>query len=949
MERAHAWSVDSRSPRGDLASDRSPESAAADVVLDLVREVVSELHPGHPGLDGLTLDSELDRDLGLDSLGRVELLTRVERVFSVSLSEQVVSRVQTPADLVLALRGAARGQTAIGGGATALAAPSTTPWPHHVRSLVEVLEFHAAAHPERPHVHLLGEGEERQTLTYGDLLAGSRRVAAGLMAHGIQPREQVAIMLPTSAPYLVTFLGTLIAGAVPVPIYPPARPAQIEDHLRRHAAILDNACCVALVTVREARGVARLLKSLVPSLRTVFTTDQLAPDAAAPVLPRVEPTDTAMLQYTSGSTGQPKGVVLNHANLLANIRAMGHAAQVSADDVMVSWLPLYHDMGLIGAWLCSLYYALPLVLMSPLSFLVRPERWLWAIHRYRGTIAASPNFGYELCVRKIEGAEVEGLDLGSWRLALNGAEPVSARTLERFAERFARHGFRRSALAPVYGLAESAVGLAFPPMGRGPLIDRVAREAFVREGRAVPIGPEVADGIEHVACGRPLREHQIRIVDATGREVPERQEGRLQFRGPSSTTGYFHNPRETSRLFDGEWLESGDLGYMARGDVYLTGRIKDLIIRAGRHLHPQELEEAVGDLAGVRKGCVVAFASADASSGTEQLIVLAETREADPEARRALHQRVQAVVTDVLGVPADRIVLAPPHTVLKTSSGKLRRAATRQAHERGMLGAAARAPWLQVLRLTLASAGPRLLRARRTLAALAFGLWSWLAFAIVAGIGWLPLLLLPRLSWRWGFARLCARVLARLTATPVDITGLEQLPPGPCVLVCNHQSHLDGFALIARLPLRFAFVAKAELSRNPWARLPLDRLGVQYVERFDPRQGIEGARRLGEQARAGRSLLFFPEGTHSRMQGLLPFHVGAFSTAAAAALPLVPVLIEGTRSILRSGSWFPGRGAIRIVVGPRIEPSGADFAAATRLNHQARAWMLATSGEPDLT
>jgi len=446
-------------------------------------------------------------------------------------------------------------------------------------------------------------------------------------------------MLPTSKAFFIAFFGTLYAGGVPTPIYPPARPSQLEEHLRRQAGILRNAGAVLLVASPETIAVGRLLKLQVESLRDVVSVETLSKGTGT--LPgQVAPHGLALLQYTSGSTGTPNGVALSHLNLLANIRAIGQALEAGPADIFVSWLPLYHDMGLIGAWLGSLYFAAPLVVMSPLTFLVRPEQWLWAIHRHRATLSAAPNFAFELCLRKIEDATIAGLDLSSLRMLANGSEAVSPETIHRFAARFAQYGFRPEAMAPVYGLAENAVGLAFPPLGRAPIIDRVDRGALARNGNARPAGPNDLNALEFVACGRPLPGHEIRIVGAMG-ELGERQEGLLQFRGPSATAGYFANPAKTRQLFDGDWLNSGDLAYIADGDVFITGRSKDIIIRAGRHIYPEEIEAAIGEVDGVRKGCVVAFGTHDPRAGTERLVILAETHETDPAAVSALRQRMR--------------------------------------------------------------------------------------------------------------------------------------------------------------------------------------------------------------------------------------------------------------------------------------------------------------------
>jgi 1-acyl-sn-glycerol-3-phosphate acyltransferase len=656
-----------------------------------------------------------------------------------------------------------------------------------------------------------------------------------------------------------------------------------------------------------------------------------------------------MLQYTSGSTGSPKGVVLTHANLLANIRAMGRAALADASDVFVSWLPLYHDMGLIGAWLGSLYHAIPLVVMSPLTFLARPERWLWAIHRYRGTLSAAPNFAYELCLRKIDDQAIEGLDLSSWRMAFNGAEPVSPDTIRNFQQRFGHYGLRLDAPTPVYGLAESAVGLAFPPPGRGPIIDCIQREPFMREGLALPAAKNVADALRFVACGQPLPGHAIRIVDSARRELGERKEGILEFRGPSVTSGYFHNPEQTNRLFHGEWLDSGDLAYTVAGEIYITGRIKDIIIRAGRNIYPYELEEAVGNISGIRKGCVAVFGSPDTATGTERLVVLAETRETKTAASSKLRDQIIALTIALLGEPPDDVVLAPPHTVLKTSSGKIRRAASREIYEKSA-GAPlhARPVWQQFARLTLSGMMLQLRRQLHMATELVYAAYAWTLFCLLAPITWLTVSLQPRPEWGWAMSGVMARVFVHLSGTPLLVRGVENVPVGACVMVANHASYLDGILTVAALSRQFSFVAKAELKTRFISRIYLQHIGTQFVERFEFEQSVKDLKRLVGILRAGQSLIFFPEGTFSRAPGLMPFRMGAFVIAAQVGAPIVPMAIRGTRDILRDGQWFPRRGAISITIGEPIIPEGTDWLAAIKLRNNARAEILRYGGEPDL-
>ena len=580
------------------SSERLRQAPDAASVVALVDTTLRDLHPGEPELPPVRLESVLDRDLGFDSLGRMELLLRTERAFNIELPADALQSAETVGDLLrVARRSAVARPTSPGGTTIALRSPAIVPprsdiahrgTPQDATILTDVLAWHVQAHPEQTHIVCL-EGDAEQRISYRQLAVASAAVAAGLQRAGVVPRQTVAIMLPTSPEYFSTYFGILIAGAIPVPIYPPARASQLEDHVVRHTRILDSAQVCMLVTVSEAMVVARLLQARVPGLRHVTTPERLAQGGGTPTPVAVSGDSIAFIQYTSGSTGNPKGVALTHANLLANIRAMARAVEATPDDVFVSWLPLYHDMGLIGAWLGPLYVGFPLVSMSPLAFLSKPLRWLQAIHHWRGTLSAGPNFAYELCLKRIDDAALAGLDLSSWRLAFNGAEAVSPDTVRRFAERFAVCRLRPEAVTPVYGLAEACVGLLFPPLGRVARTDAIQRAPFEREQRAVPAEADDAGALRFVACGRPLPGHAIRIVDESGLEAGERVEGRLEFKGPSATRGYFRNPEQTAKLFHDDWLDSGDRAYVADGDVYITGRVKDIVIRGGRNLYPPEI------------------------------------------------------------------------------------------------------------------------------------------------------------------------------------------------------------------------------------------------------------------------------------------------------------------------------------------------------------------------
>jgi 1-acyl-sn-glycerol-3-phosphate acyltransferase len=929
--------------------ERAELEQLTQTLLACVDEVARDLHAGRTHAGAADLDSSLERDLALDSLARVELGARIERTLRVTLDERAVFDAATPRELLrLVIKGHDGSPLSLSMAPVDNSA-GTQQLPDQSHTLLDILDWHADRTPARTHIQFYDDYTDGAVLSYGELRAAAARAGAALQARGLEAGERVALMLPTDRAYFILFFAVLMAGAIPVPIYPPLRRQQLEDHFRRQGRILDSSGVAMLITTSETLTVARLATVRVDSLRSVVDAQTLL--AADGEVERAHPTaaDIGFLQYTSGSTGDPKGVVLSHTNLLANIRADGAGMGVVPGDVFVSWLPLYHDMGLIGAWLGSLYHAVKLVVMPPLSFLSRPERWLWAIHRYGGTLSAAPNFAYELCVNRIRDESLAGLDLSRWRVAANGAEAISVDTIERFCTRFGKHGFARGAMMPVYGLAECAVGLAFTPPGRGPLIERIERQTLLRQGQAVPAraGAADSDSLALVACGFPLPQHELRVVDKRGRELPERHEGRLQFRGPSATQGYFKNPEATAALFRGGWLETGDRGYIAAGELFITGREKDLIIRGGRNIYPVELEEAIGRLEGVRKGHVAVFGSMDRDGGTERVVAVVETRRHSPEARERLRQSVNALAASLIDLPPDEVVIVRPNTVLRTSSGKIRRQATRERYEQGRLESDSGSFAPALIRLALEGLPPSLRRGRRALASWIYAAWAWLVLILCGSLAWC-------MTWVPGAPRSAAffaRAALRLAGIPLRVEGLEHLPPENqgCVLVSNHQSYLDGIVLTALLPSGLRFLIKGELARSKLLAQALQRTGGFFVERFDAAAGLNDLVPVAQALAAGARVVVFPEGTFKRMPGLLPFHLGAFKLAVDAGVALVPLSLSGTRSILRADNWFPRRGAILLRIGPVCPPDDEEgWSAIVRRRDYARQHMLDSGGEPDL-
>jgi 1-acyl-sn-glycerol-3-phosphate acyltransferase len=952
-------------PSAETSRPAAATAADEEALLLLIRELTAEIHPDWDR--ELSMRSSLGEEAGLDSLARVELLIRIRKRFRVELADRSALAAETPGDLLRAIREAGRpsppdpswtavtpaeagerGPAEANGAAEAARAGKPGPIeaaPRRLPTLVHVLEWHAGRHAGHAHIRLLEDGEKvTESISYGELMTESEHIASAILSRDPGPRPAVGIMLATSRSFFTTFMGTLIAGGVPVPLYPPFRADRIGEHLRRQGGILRNAGCRILVTHQESAKVGSLLKAQAPGLGTVCTPDDLAGwGGHSAGWQERSPDDLALLQYTSGSTGDPKGVMLDHGNLLANVHAMAAAARVTPDDVFVSWLPLYHDMGLIGAWLGSLAYGIPLVIMPPTAFLVSPARWLRAIHRHGGTLSASPNFGYAICADRLEETDLQGLDLRTWRRAFNGAEPVSPKTLAAFRKRFEPYGFRAEAMAPVYGLAENSVGLAFPEPGHPPRIDRVDRKTFERDMAAMPATDEGRDALEFPSCGLPLPGHEIRIVDEAGRELPERRVGRIQFRGPSSTRGYFRNAEADKGLFRDGWLESGDLGYMAGGEIFVSGRTKDVLIRAGRHFFPYEVEEAVGAIPGIRKGAVAAIAVPDRATGTEKLAILAETRETGLTRREALRSSIDEAAAALTGMPADVVRLLPPRSIPKTPSGKIRRGASRDLLREDKAGKP-RPVGMQIAGELAHSLRPAFRRLRRRASDLRFASMFWILFGLFAPVAWVSAML------PWGNplrrVRAVARAWFRAAGIRIAVDGLERLPAGPAVLAANHPSWLDGLLLVAALPPRHGLVAKAELRRNPLLRMSLRRIGTAFVERADPGRSAADAAELGRLTAGGRSLIFFPEGTVRRAPGVHPFRMGAFVAAAGAGLPVTPVTLTGSRTALRGGQWFPRRAAVLIRVLPPLRLQGADWDAALAARDECRRRIAGSLGEP---
>ena len=548
-----------------------------------------------------------------------------------------------------------------------------------IRTIAQTLDDAAAS--AGAYTFVDRDGAEH-VVPFAVLRDSARALGGALRARGLDRGDCVALVIPEAAGFLTTFLGASAAGLVPTPLVDPGHAGENVAYLEMIAPLLRAARARAIVTTPRLLPLLAGSRESAPTISFVAAWSELR--GRVLTAESTDPSAPALLQFTSGSTSQPKGVVLTHANLAANIHAIGGPAGIdlSHKDVGVSWLPLFHDMGLIGLALCPLYFGCRGVFLSAAAFLKRPAVWLQTIARHRGTVSFAPNFAYEMCVRRVKDAELDGLDLSSWRVAGCGAEPIQAATLEAFAAKLARAGFSDTSFVAAYGLAEHTLAVALAPRDRGLRVDSVRAPELAAHQRAVPCSPDTLSAVRLVGCGRPFPDHGLRIVDDHGRPVGERVVGEILVSGPSVMQGYLGDLGVPAEVLRDGWLSTGDLGYLADGELFVCGRRKETIIVAGRNYFPQDLETVVNRVPGVRSGRVAAFAAAEPGR-PDRAVVVVETQGAVPA--DALQAEVRRRVLQATGLAVHEIVLAPKGTIGRTTNGKLRRAELRDRYAAGTL------------------------------------------------------------------------------------------------------------------------------------------------------------------------------------------------------------------------------------------------------------------------
>lgn len=504
--------------------------------------------------------------------------------------------------------------------------------------------------------------------TWAQYWEGACRVAAGLRAHGIRAGSRLLVLVPDVEPAVLTLFGAWALGAVPVQIGLPFRlsdPGAFIANLHRTARRLDARALVLSRSLLTFLAEDTSIPVLIAEDLAEHATDarEPEPDAFADA--------TALVQLTSGSTGEPRGVVISHDCLLCHMDCMSRALPSHEGSVAVSWLPLNHDMGLIGGLLFPFYSGFVANMLTPADFRAQPLSWLEAMSDARATISAAPPSAYAILPRLAQRAVDAALDLSAWECAMVGAEPISEQVIRRFTEAFAPVGFRAQAFFPVYGLAEATVAVTFPKLLAPTRVDRVDRTAVEREGRAVPTD-RASGSVAMIGVGRPIPKSEVRIADEVGATLPERRIGEIFVQSATLMHGYHDDPEATARVLVDDWLRTGDLGYLADGELFVTGRMKDIIIRGGQNLLPTVIEEVAASVSGARASGVAAVGVRDESLETEVVWLLVETKLDDEPSRAALRARID-VALKAQGIVVDRIALLLAGTLPKTTSGKLRR------------------------------------------------------------------------------------------------------------------------------------------------------------------------------------------------------------------------------------------------------------------------------------
>lgn len=535
---------------------------------------------------------------------------------------------------------------------------------------------------ERVAVYLQFSGRDDVPITYDRLLRGAHAYARALEREGIRPGEVVVLILQHGEDLVYSFWGAILHGVIPSIMPFLTEKLSPERYRADLSALISVTKPAGIITYPEFEAEVRAALQEGDSVRSVLVTDcieaQSDIDFASLMGFQRKPEDIVLLQHSSGTTGLQKGVALSHRAVFNQLKAYGKSLSLSEDDVIVSWLPLYHDMGLIAGFILPVLSGIPLVLVSPFDWVRAPYRLMQSVSKYRGTLTWLPNFAYNFCAQKIRDRHLEGVDLSSWRAVINCSEPVRWESHMAFYERFKDCGLRLEALQTSYAMAENVFGVTQSQLGSLPVVEKVDREAFMMERVAKSPSEDGRPSMKVMSSGRPLENVKIKVLDENGAEVPERVIGELALQSDCMLTGYFNRPDLTEKAFRDGWYLTGDYGYKSDGEVFVSGRKKDMIIVGGKNVYPQDLEVLTYEIPGVHAGRSVAFGMFNEEQGTEDVVIIAEVDSEDAEEQRQIADAIRLHVTRNSAIALRFVKVVGPKWILKTSSGKTARSANKE-------------------------------------------------------------------------------------------------------------------------------------------------------------------------------------------------------------------------------------------------------------------------------
>lgn len=540
-----------------------------------------------------------------------------------------------------------------------------------------ILKSNYESKPDQVAIYLQHAGQEDLPITYHELLNRAVGTQHALEDQGIKPGEVVLLILQHGEDLIYSYFGIILHGAIPSIMPYLTEKLQPDRYRADLSALIDVTQPAAIITFADFESEVRSALKTDDSVRTVIIAEDISKTGQPSFdLNRRQPEDVVLLQHSSGTTGLQKGVALSHQSVLNQITTYADVLHISPEDVVVSWLPLYHDMGLIAGFLMPLLYGLPLVLMSPFDWVRAPYRLMHAINKYKGTLVWLPNFAYNFCATKIRPRHMEGVDLSSWRAVINCSEPMRHESHQLFLETFQPYGFKESALATSYAMAENTFAVTQGGIDRPVTIDPIDRESLQVDRIAHP-AMENRPTINMVSAGPPIPNTEVKVIDAKGNTLPDRHIGEIALRSNCMLTAYYHRPNVTKQSFLDGWYLTGDFGYMLNGEVFITGRKKDLIIVGGKNIYPQDLERLAMTVPGVHPGRVVAFGIFSQRAGTEQVVIAAEVDHVEPSEKQRIADDIRQTVTQGSAVALRHVHLVDEGWIIKTSSGKTARLANR--------------------------------------------------------------------------------------------------------------------------------------------------------------------------------------------------------------------------------------------------------------------------------